>query len=103
IGAGAGRMGKGSGGPARGNDSSGQTERTVEPIGAQRDLLPRRCVDRGVRDRAQRAELGRGQADGADGGTPGAKDEVVGSDERERESRLLQAEEVLDGLRERSV
>ena len=34
---------------------------------------------------------------------PAAEDEVVGADERERELRLLDAEQVLDGLRERAV
>ena len=48
-----------SGGPAGGNDSIGQRQRPVEPLGADRDLLPGRRVPGRVGERAERAELGR--------------------------------------------
>ena len=50
--------------------------------------------------RPQRPELGRREADRPDRRAPAPEDEVVRADERQRELRLLDAEQVLHGLRE---
>src|SRR5262245_27737354 len=92
-----------SGGLAGGQKSIDQIERPLELFVAERHLALRSAVHRRVEPFAQLAELARTEDQRADCGAPTAEDEVVGAEPGEFQLRLLDVEQMFDGLRERAV
>src|SRR6266511_5487926 len=87
---------------ARGQYSIDKSERLRKALFAQADLAIRRRVDRGVDAPAQVAQLGRAEHHLSDTRLAAAEDEVVRAGARELELRLLNQEQVLHRLRERT-
>src|ERR671930_686036 len=89
--------------PARGEYSIDQPQRLWEAFLPERDLAVRDSVDGGRDAIAQRPQLAGAEDDLAHARAPAAEDEVIRSQLRELQLRLLDQEEVLDRLRERPV
>src|SRR5712691_8328583 len=87
---------------ARGQYSIDQSERLWETIFAERHLVVRDRVDGGVDTAAQVAQLVRAEHHLAHAGLPAAEHEVVRAGACELELRLLDQEQVLDRLRQRT-
>src|SRR6059058_1644485 len=87
---------------ARGQYSIDESQRLWETVLAQRHLVVRNRVDRRVDAAAQVAQLVGAEHHLADARLPAAKDEVVGPRARELELRLLDQEQILNRLRQRT-
>src|SRR5207302_2103911 len=87
---------------ARGQYSIDQSERLGEAVLAHADLVIRRRVDRRVDTAAQVAQLRRPEHHLPDARLAAAKDEVIGPDTCQLQLRLLDQEQVLDRLRQRT-
>src|SRR5215213_7353161 len=89
--------------PARVEYSIDQSNRYRKFIGAQRNLAARAHVDGGPDLASQRAQLRGAEQERADRSLAAAEDQVVRSGSRELQLRLLDREQVLDGLGQRAV
>src|SRR5205807_2560272 len=77
------------GGLTRLQDSIDQLDRTLERVTSERDLPVGARVDSGVELAAHLAELVRAQQERTDGRAAAPEDEVVGSETRQFQLRLL--------------
>src|SRR4249919_571915 len=85
------------------DDSIGQLERVIEAVDSQGDLALLRRVDHRRRRSHECAHLGGAEGERADGHATASEHEVVGTEGRELQLRLLDREQVPDRLRERAV
>src|SRR5262245_36055839 len=88
---------------AQGEDSISKVDRRCEAVAPQSHLAVSRVVDRRLDVRTQRAEVVRAEHERPDGHAPAPEDEIVGAGAGELQLRLLDQEQILDGLRQRPV
>src|SRR5919202_104252 len=91
-----------SGRPARVEYSIDQLERSFEPVSPKRYLPLRRRVDGGIDAAPELAELAGAEDERPECRPAAAEDEVVGAERGELQLRLLDREQVLDGIRDRA-